>query len=112
MEAKQADMFLMQNSKFFESHQVNIIRDRLLTLEKEKWPLVFMADYKDPATVLILSIVAGPLGIDRFMIGDTGFGMAKLLTGGGCGIWTIIDWFLIQKATRERNMELLMAAIR
>jgi hypothetical protein len=39
------------------------------------------------------------------MIGDTGLGVGKLLTCGGLGIWAIIDWFMIQKATREKNMQ-------
>jgi len=112
MEAQQVDMFLMQNGKYFESHQMSILRDKLLSLEEEKWPLVSAAQFKDPQTVLIVSIVAGQLGIDRFMIGDVGIGIGKLLTCGAGGIWTIVDWFMIQKATREKNIEALMAAIR
>jgi len=54
---------------------------------------------------LIVSILAGSFGIDRFMIGDTGLGIAKLLTCGGLGIWTIIDWFLIMGATKTKNFE-------
>ena len=53
----------------------------------------------------MVSIFAGSLGIDRFMIGDTGLGVGKLLTCGGFGIWTIVDWFQIQTATREKNMQ-------
>ena len=30
---------------------------------------------KDPNTVLLVSIFLGVLGIDRFMIGDTGMGI-------------------------------------
>jgi TM2 domain-containing membrane protein YozV len=52
-----------------------------------------------------VSILAGSLGIDRFLIGDSGLGAGKLLTCGGFGIWTIVDWFQIQKATREKNLE-------
>lgn len=47
------------------------------------------------------------MGIDRFMIGDTGLGVGKLLTLGGCGIWSIVDLFLIMGATRQKNMERL-----
>jgi TM2 domain-containing membrane protein YozV len=65
---------------------------------------------KDPTTVLIVSILIGGLGVDRFMIGDTGLGIAKLLTCGGGGIWTIIDWFSIQKITRRKNLQTLMSA--
>jgi TM2 domain-containing membrane protein YozV len=61
--------------------------------------------FKEPTTSLIVSILGGSLGIDRFMIGDTGMGIGKLLTCGGFYIWTIIDWFLIMGATREKNME-------
>jgi TM2 domain-containing membrane protein YozV len=45
------------------------------------------------------------MGIDRFLIGDVGLGIAKLLTCGGLGVWTIVDLFLIMGSTRERNFE-------
>lgn len=70
--------------------------------------LIQMQQFKDPTTSLIVSLVGGgALGIDRFMIGDTGIGVGKLLTCGGLGIWSIIDLFLIMGATREKNMEKL-----
>jgi TM2 domain-containing membrane protein YozV len=105
METQKVDMFLMTNGKFFESHQMNMIRERLLALDESKWPMLSTIQLKDPTTTLIVSILAGGLGIDRFMIGDTGLGVGKLLTCGGLGIWSIIDWFMIQNATREKNMQ-------
>jgi TM2 domain-containing membrane protein YozV len=105
MEASKVDMFIMSNAKFFESYQINSIRDRLVAMDDSKWAMLSTQQYKDPTTTLIVSILAGGLGIDRFMIGDTGLGIGKLLTCGGFGIWTIIDWFLIQGATREKNMQ-------
>ncbi|MSX17663.1 MAG: NINE protein [Actinobacteria bacterium] len=50
---------------------------------------------KDYMTALLLSIFLGGLGIDRFYLGYTGLGIAKLLTLGGCGIWSLIDLILI-----------------
>ncbi len=44
---------------------------------------------------LIMSILFGSLGVDRFIMGHIGLGILKLLTGGGCGIWWIIDLILI-----------------
>lgn len=104
MEAQKVDMFIMANSKFFESQDVMKIRDVLLQEDDSKWGVVQTLQFKDPTTILIVSLLAGSLGIDRFMLGDTGLGIGKLLTCGGLGIWTIIDWFMIQGATREKNL--------
>ncbi|HAQ18250.1 MAG TPA: hypothetical protein DCR40_03335 [Prolixibacteraceae bacterium] len=105
MEAQKVDMFIMTNSKFFESYQINGIRERLISTDDSKWAMISTVQLKDPTIILIISILAGHFGIDRFILGDTGLGIAKLLTCGGLGIWTIIDWFLIMGATREKNMQ-------
>lgn len=105
MEAQKVDMFVMSNGKFFEGHQIHMIREKLLAVDDSKWAMLSTAQFKDPTTILIISILAGSLGIDRFMIGDTGLGVGKLITCGGFGVWAIIDWFMIQNATREKNMQ-------
>jgi TM2 domain-containing membrane protein YozV len=103
MEAQKVDMFVMTNSKFFESNQIHNIRERLIETDDSKWAILSATQFKDPTTILIVSLLAGSLGIDRFMIGDTGIGIAKLLTCGGFGIGAIIDWFMIMGATRAKN---------
>jgi TM2 domain-containing membrane protein YozV len=108
MDAQKVDMFLMTNAKYFEGYQLNGIKEKLLAMEDSKWVMVQALNLKDPTTILIISILAGNLGIDRFMIGDTGLGIGKLLTCGGLGIWAIVDWFLIMGRTREVNAEKLM----
>lgn len=50
---------------------------------------------KEWIVALILSIVVGGLGVDRFYLGYVGLGIVKLLTAGGCGIWWIVDIILI-----------------
>lgn len=105
MDGQKVDMYIMSNSKYFESGQLPIIRERLLQLDESQWFMISTVELKDPTTSLIISIVAGSLGIDRFMIGDVGLGVGKLITCGGMGIWAIIDWFLIQDATKRKNFE-------
>ncbi len=46
---------------------------------------------KSFVTTWILSLLLGGLGVDRFYLGKIGTGIAKLLTAGGFGIWSIVD---------------------
>lgn len=46
---------------------------------------------KSKTTALILSILVGGLGIDRFYLGYTNMGILKLLTGGCLGVLWILD---------------------
>ncbi len=50
---------------------------------------------KDWTTLLILSVLLGTLGVDRFYAGHIGLGVLKLLTIGGCGIWALIDIIMV-----------------
>ncbi len=111
MEANKVDMFVMMNAKYFESHHLFAIRDRLVELDDARWATIQTLQFKEPTTSLIVSIIAGNFGVDRFMIGDTGIGIGKLFTCGGFGIWTIVDWFLIQGATREKNFAIISQAL-
>ena len=107
MDAQKVDMFLMTNSSKLPASHIPIIRDRLLDMDESKLIYLQTCDFKDPTTILIISVFLGSLGIDRFLIGDIGLGVGKLVTLGGCGIWSIIDWFLIMDATKKKNLEQL-----
>lgn len=72
---------------------------------------------KQYLTAWLLSYFLGILGVDRFYLGQTGLGILKLITLGGCGIWALIDWILIMGgamkdslgrplAGREKNLKL------
>ena len=50
---------------------------------------------KDWTTLLILSLLLGSLGIDRFYAGRIGLGVLKLITFGACGIWSLVDLILV-----------------
>lgn len=96
------------NKKYFTNRQLRALRDRLAQIDDEAFQMLITQDYKSPSTALILSLFLGSLGVDRFYIGDIGLGVVKLITAGGFGLWTIIDWFLITGATRGNNYEELM----
>lgn len=44
---------------------------------------------------LILCLFFGYLGVHRFYVGKIGTGIIQLLTGGGCGVWALIDFIMI-----------------
>ena len=44
--------------------------------------------------VLLVSVLFGTFGVDRFMIGQVGLGVLKLLSCGGFGVWHVIDVLL------------------
>lgn len=48
------------------------------------------------------------MGIDRIYVGDVGWGVLKILTCGGIGIWWLIDLFLITDVTKRKNLEMLV----
>lgn len=50
---------------------------------------------KDQGAALLCSVFLGTLGVDRFYLGQTGLGIAKLVTCGGAGVWAMIDTILI-----------------
>lgn len=111
MDTQRVDLFLMTNNKYFHSYQIPTIREWLLKTDDRQWSSLQTIQYREPTIVLILSLFFGYLAIDRFVIGDTGLGILKLLTLGGFGIWILIDWFLIMSATRDKNFQKLQRGL-
>lgn len=111
MEKTKVDTYLSTNAKFFDAAAIPSLREKLESASEEAFNNVQACELKDPTTMLIISILVGSLGIDRFMLGETGMGVLKLLTGGCCGILTIIDWFSIGKKTKEMNLAKVTAVL-
>lgn len=108
MDQNRVDMYMMTNQKYFPPEKIMYIKEKLQGLDESKFAMVSTIELKDPTTILLISIFLGSLGVDRFMLGDIGMGILKLLTAGCCGILTIIDWFTIQKKARELNFNNFM----
>ncbi|CAM3723903.1 TM2 domain-containing protein [Erysipelothrix urinaevulpis] len=104
-------IYLANNAKYFPAESITLIKNRLEDINEDDFIMLASLDLKDPTTMLIISIVGGSLGIDRFMLGDIGMGVLKLLTVGLCGVLTIIDWFSIQKRTKEMNLQKIMLVL-
>ena len=51
-------------------------------------------ELKSKTTMILISFFLGGLGIDRLMMGYSNWWL-KLITCGGCGIWSLIDFIRI-----------------
>ncbi len=100
-----SDVFIMSNAKYFPEEVLPQLKAAVEGLDNDRYNALFMQTYRDPLMMLIVSLIAGGLGVDRILLGQTGLGILKLLTCGGVGIWAIIDWFLIMGLTRDANLD-------
>lgn len=113
MESEKVNHMLMMLSSKIPAGSIPSVRTRLENTDiSESEILALQSQMKDPLLSILLSIFIGTLGVDRFYIGDVGLGIGKLLTGGGCGIWWLIDIFLIVDATKQKNLEQLSYYLR
>ena len=95
MEAEKINLFIATKGDYFPAETIPMIKERMTYLASDNEMAIMAADYTNPILSIVLSVVLGGYGIDRFLIGDIGIGIGKLLTGGGCGVWWLIDIFLI-----------------
>ena len=103
--------YIMANAKFFPEDSINELKARLSKLSQNQFNAIQGIQLKDPMIMLLLSLFLGSSGIDRFLLKEIGLGIIKLLTAGGCGIWAIVDWFLVMNRTREFNYKLVFDSL-
>lgn len=77
MDQKERELFLMTNKDKFRSEQILAVNE---LLEKADSMTVYSTEFKSPTAVLIVSVLAGQLGIDRYMLGDKKMGTTKLVS--------------------------------
>jgi len=63
-------------------------------IENQNTQLTGKSD-KDFVATILLSFFLGFLGVHRFYVGKVGTGILMLLTGGGFGIWALVDFIII-----------------
>ena len=103
MDEQKINLWLGSNAKYFDAAQIPILREKLKNASDEQYLAVQTQSYIDPTVTTIISVLLGELGIDRFMVGDIGMGVLKLLTGGLCGVLWLIDIFTISKKVKNKN---------
>lgn len=103
MDEQKINLWLGSNAKYFDAAQIPILKEKLKNASDEQYLAVQTQSYIDPTVTTIISVLLGGCGIDRFMVGDIGMGVLKLLTGGLCGVLWLIDIFTISKKVKNKN---------
>lgn len=108
---KDVNLMLATYGKYFPETSLPQVREIFEQMDDTQAATLSCTQFKDPITSIILSVLLGQFGADRFYLEQIGIGIAKLLTCGGLGVWTLIDLFLIMDATRQHNLQKLMSII-
>ena len=72
LDQQKIDMYIMTNQKYYPEEKIVYLKDKLRTMDDEKFSLIYTIELKDPTTLLLVQIYLGVMGIDRFMIVYTG----------------------------------------
>lgn len=108
MTQENVNLMMMTLQEKLPGDKLFILKQKLESASDDKVQNLQLLQLKNPTTFLLFSIFLGGFGVDRFMLGETGLGVLKLLTCGGMTIWTIIDWFLIMGKVKEDNLNKVM----
>lgn len=112
METNQANALFMQYKELVPQDKIAILKNALNNANDSSYDNVSMAKTYNPTTVLLCSIFLGGIGVDRFIIGDVGLGIAKLLFGWiTLGIWPLIDIFFSYKKAKEKNLQTILSSL-
>jgi hypothetical protein len=74
--------------------------EKLSDANKELFGIEFAHKKRSMALMVALSIL---FPLQLFFLGRVGLGILFLLTGGGFGIWYVIEWFLTPGRVRDYN---------
>jgi len=103
-----AAAWLAANSSKFNASDLVMIRQKLEIMSSDKIVVLSSVELKDPMVGLLLCLFLGGFGVHRFWLRQIGMGVLELLTGGLCGILTLIDLFTIMGNTRKYNLAAIM----
>lgn len=92
------EQFMKMTPKEFEKasgKKMNFLQKKAFKVAQKDIAKKAAAEGKSQLTAVLLCFFLGGLGIHRFYLGYTWQGIVQLLTLGGLGIWSLIDFIRI-----------------
>ena len=86
---------ISNDSKFCEFCGFQIVSPVTSTTSQNAFDNSEGISSKSRLVAFLLCLFLGGIGIHRFYVGKTGSAIAQILTLGGLGIWTLVDFIMI-----------------
>lgn len=86
---------------------LNMLMSPMSEEQAQQFSMMYRHRRKDSSMILILALIGflGIAGIHRFVVGNVAIGVLFVITGGICGIGTIVDLVNHRKITSEYNQK-------
>jgi TM2 domain-containing membrane protein YozV len=78
MEQSKINSFTVSHGNKFSIESLILVQRRLKEIDDNKLTVILAQNYKEPDTIFLISLFLGFFGVDRFMLGHIGLGIAKL----------------------------------
>lgn len=98
---------MLLNGERFSGKDAAEIRAKLESVSEQGANQIMSTEWKSPGKCLWFAGFLGGFVADRFYLGQTVLGIVKLLTGGGLGIWSIIDFWNGLPNCKKANLKKL-----
>ncbi len=108
MQKNLVDIFISEKSSFFPEESLHTIEDIMLQLPDELYESIYSYRFKNPKTMLLISIFLG--GVERLLMQEYFLGLIKILTN-SLLIWYVADWFIIKKKTKQYNEKIFYSMV-
>jgi len=97
--------YFEKNSRYFPAVALENINEFMQHIDEEDLHLILTFPFKNPSKMFWTAFPLGLFGVDRFVLGDTGLGIVKLLTLGQFLIGFTVDSFTIISRTKNYNYQ-------
>lgn len=112
MEKEKVNAILMQYKDTIPSEKLSYLKSALEKASDSAYDSLSMCKAYNITTTLLLSLLLGGVGADRFYLGDTGLGICKLLFSWlTFGILPLVDIFLSYNRAKEKNFENIISCL-
>lgn len=121
------NLFLMLLGRKISTEQKLMINDKLDNIDEKKFNNLSLIPFKNPLIAVVLGIVFGIFGVDRFYQGNIKLGVLKLVIWlvamltillfigifilWALYIYVLVDLFFVYKAVQNDNYQKILKAI-